>query len=182
MRARPGSVCCPLSSRRPWCWCSSNRTSRPGPRSAPLSPRKTLTTWYSALCSCKLDQKHIISIKFHCHLCRLIACGNPKPIGLPVGSPMTFWINIFWENASFLFATVTMVLLPPFTRDPMVFVIPRINFHHSWDYKTTSLNWISLVMKVDTRDYKNHWIPRRVVIISQCWNGGEFSFTFSKWL
>ena len=65
-----------------------------------------------------------------------------------------------------LLATVTMVLLPPFTRDPMVFVIPRINFHHSWDYKTTSLNWISLVMKVDTRDYKNHWIPRRVVIIS----------------
>ena len=60
-----------------------------------------------------------------------------------------------------------MVLLPPFARDPMVFVIPRINFHHSWDYKTTSLNWIPLVMKVDTRDYKNHWIPRRVVIISQ---------------
>ena len=25
-----------------------------------------------------------------------------------------------------LLATVTMVLLPPFTRDPMVFVIPRI--------------------------------------------------------
>ena len=37
--------------------------------------------------------------KIHCHLCRLIACGNPKPIGLPVGCPMTFWINIFWENA-----------------------------------------------------------------------------------
>ena len=37
--------------------------------------------------------------KTHCHLCRLITCGNPKPIGLPVGSPMTFWIIIFWEIA-----------------------------------------------------------------------------------
>ena len=78
-----------------------------------------------------------------------------------------FLNKYFLGKSTLILATVTMVLLPPFTRDPMVFVIPRINFHHSWDYKTTSLNWISLVMKVDTRDYKNHWIPRRVVIISQ---------------
>ena len=64
------------------------------------------------------------------------------------------------ESLILLLVTVTMTILPPFTRETLENVPPRINFHHSWHF-------VPLVMKVDTRGNIFQSLPRRVVVLLQ---------------
>ena len=96
-------------------------------------------------CTCRMV------VILHYYFCCLIACGIAKPIAIPVGMAMIFLLKSNSSNG------ITSRL---YSRD-MGFCNPSYQLSSLVTFKTTSLNWISLVMKVDNRDYKNHWVPSK---------------------